>query len=168
MDPALRRTLEQWFDRQFGHIPIEWAPPEWYVTARFDDHLVGRLSVVRRTVRAGDQLIEVGGVAGVTTLPELRGRGIARALMERTAALIADDLGRAFGLLLCQAEVAPVYARAGWTKVAGPTSFQQSKGARLTRLARRAHRSLRLALVVSARGARTSSPRDSSRRPARS
>jgi hypothetical protein len=53
MDAGLRGELEAWLDRQFGHLPFQWTPPEWYVVARLDRRLVGRLSVARREISAG-------------------------------------------------------------------------------------------------------------------
>ena len=128
MDAGLRRELEAWFDRQFGHLPFQWTPPEGYVVAHLDGQLVGRLSVARREIRVGDTRIEVGGVAGVTTLPELRRRGIAAAMMRRTATLFRDEFAVPFGHLLCRADIAPVYAGVGWERVAVPTWFAQPSG----------------------------------------
>jgi GNAT superfamily N-acetyltransferase len=128
IDPGLRRDLEAWFDRQFGHLPFQWTPPEWYVVARLDGRLVGRLSVARREIGVGGSPVEVGGVAGVTTLPELRRHGIAAAMMRRTATLFRDEFRVPFGHLLCRADIAPVYASVGWERVAAPTWFTQPSG----------------------------------------
>jgi GNAT superfamily N-acetyltransferase len=128
METALRRELEAWFDRQFGHLPFQWTPPQWYVVARLDGRLVGRLSLARREIGVGGTLVDVGGVAGVTTLPELRGRGIAAAMMRRTAAFFGEELRVPFGHLLCRADIAPVYASVGWERVPIPTWFEQSSG----------------------------------------
>jgi aminoglycoside 2'-N-acetyltransferase I len=128
MPADLRSELEAWFDRQFGHLPFQWTPPEWYVVARLDGQLVGRLSVARREISVGGTRVDVGGVAGVTTLPELRRRGIAAAMMRRTATLFRDELAVAFGHLLCRADIAPVYASVGWERVAVPTWFTQRSG----------------------------------------
>lgn len=128
MSSELLRELDDWFDQQFGHIPYEWANPEWYVFARRERGLVGRLSIVQRQVSVADQQLRVGGIGGVTTKPEFRRRGIATALLLRAATFIRDELRVEFGLLLCQREVASVYARIGWVPVPGPTRFSQSPG----------------------------------------
>lgn len=39
-----------------------------------------------------------------------------------------DEMRVEFAILLCRQEVAPVYARLGWTRVDGPTVFMQPSG----------------------------------------
>jgi GNAT superfamily N-acetyltransferase len=128
MPTELRDELEAWFDRQFGHLPFQWTPPQWYVVARLDGRLVGRLSLARREISVGGTLVDVGGVAGVTTLPDMRRRGIAAAMMRCTAALLAGEFRVPFGHLLCRADIAPVYAGVGWERVNAPTWFEQPSG----------------------------------------
>jgi predicted acetyltransferase len=128
IDMALRNTLEAWFGEEFGHVAYQWAEPDWYVTVAREGKLAGRLAIVERTIAVGGQLISVGGIAGVATRREWRDRGIASVAMRAAAGFIARDLRRPFGLLLCRAQVSPVYAKLGWELVEGPTSFMQPNG----------------------------------------
>jgi hypothetical protein len=51
--PALRTELEGWDKEQFGQIPYEWTPAEWYATAHLRGRLVGALEIVTRGIRVG-------------------------------------------------------------------------------------------------------------------
>jgi predicted acetyltransferase len=54
--------------------------------------LVGRLGIVSRLVSAGEQVLRVGGIAGVVALPELRGRGVASALLRQAAIFMREEV----------------------------------------------------------------------------
>lgn len=128
IDPALRDELEAWDHEQFGQIPYEWTRAEWYAEARVDDRLAGALEIVTREIRVGVESARVAGIGGVKTKPELRLRGVASAMLSAAAQLMRDRLEVEFGLLICRHRVAPVYEKAGWVQVTGPTSFSQPSG----------------------------------------
>lgn len=123
-----RQSLDEWFRQEFGHIPYEWAEPEWYAIAHTRDDVIGHLTILRRRVSVAGQPLWVGGIGGVITRAEYRGRGVATALLMHAADFLKESLEVEFGLLLCRHEVAPVYQKVGWVTVAGPTSFAQSSG----------------------------------------
>lgn len=128
IDPLPREELEAWDHEQFGQIPYEWTSAEWYAEARIDGQLAGALEIVTREVRAGVEIARVAGIGGVKTRPEFRLRGVASAMLSAAAQLMRDRLDVEFGLLICQHRVAPVYQKAGWTQVSGPTTFSQPSG----------------------------------------
>jgi GNAT superfamily N-acetyltransferase len=128
IDSALRDELEAWDNEQFGQIPYQWAPAEWYAEARVGGRLAGALEIVTREVRVGAESARVAGIGGVKTRPEFRLRGVASAMLSAAADLMRQKLDVEFGLLICQRRVAPVYAKAGWVHVSGPTSFAQPSG----------------------------------------
>ncbi|MEX2246218.1 MAG: GNAT family N-acetyltransferase [Dehalococcoidia bacterium] len=124
-----RQALDGWLGEEFGHLPYEWAPRPWRLLARDDDGaIVGHVGLLVRAVTAGGTPVPVGGVGGVVVRPERRGKGVASALLARAEEEMRERFGAPFGLLLCRAEVAPVYQRAGWRIVAGPTVFAQAAG----------------------------------------
>ena len=47
-------------------------------------------------------------------------------MLGRAAEFMKNDLGVAFGFLLCRREVSSVYAKMGWITVAGPTTFTRA------------------------------------------
>jgi len=128
IDPVLRDELEAWDHEQFGQIPYQWTSAEWYAEARIDGRLAGALEIVTRAVGVGDESARVAGIGGVKIRPEFRLRGVASAMLSAAAQLMRDQLNVEFGLLICQRRVAPVYAKAGWVRVIGPTRFSQPSG----------------------------------------
>lgn len=128
VDPALRDELKRWTDEVFGHIAYQWAPAEWYATARVEGVLVGSLKIATRDMTAADERVRVAGIGNVVTKPEYGKRGVATAMLRAAEDLMRAKLGAEFGLLICRREVAPVYEKAGWIHVEGPTRFRQPSG----------------------------------------
>jgi GNAT superfamily N-acetyltransferase len=123
-----RTHIDACFAHHFGRVPYVWAPMPYRVMARVDGDLVGHLGVLQRTVLAGGHEIAVAGIGAVTTHEAYRRRGMAAAMLDRAAEFMRDDLHARFGLLICREAVSPVYERAGWHTVPGPTSFSQPAG----------------------------------------
>ncbi len=126
-----RSELEQWFEKEFGHIPFQWTSPSWYVLALSDSTLIGRLGIIERKASVNGKLLEVAGVSGVITRSEWRRRGVARNMVKNAVEFIANRLNINFALLLCRQEVVPVYTKLGWEIVDGPTTFDQPNGKRM-------------------------------------
>jgi GNAT superfamily N-acetyltransferase len=128
--PKLQRLVQQrqeWFQNRLGYIPYQWTTPDWHMLAYVEDGLTGHLGVVeRRVVTVSGQLVQVSGVCGMITRPEWRRRGIATAMLERAVAFIRDEVAAEFCVLFSSEEVAALYARFGWKRVEGPTTFQQA------------------------------------------
>lgn len=127
-EPELRKTLPDWFQREFGQTGFTWAAPAYYAIAEVEGELIGRLGIFDRKVDVAGSSIRVGGIGGVITKPEWRRHGVARDLLTQSAAFMRDELSVEFPVLLCRREVAPVYAKLGWIRVDGPTVFMQPSG----------------------------------------
>jgi aminoglycoside 2'-N-acetyltransferase I len=122
---VLDKDLRDWFEEEFGRAD-RWASPDYCAIYRVGDRLAGRLGILDRQVVVGGAIIRVGGIGGVATRPEFRRRGIASAMLTRATEFMRHDLGLEFGLLLCRPEVSPVYAKLGWMRADGPTTFVRS------------------------------------------
>jgi GNAT superfamily N-acetyltransferase len=109
----------------------EWAPKVWRTLCWVGDEVAGHAGIVPRTVEVAGRPIAVGGISGVWTAAEHRGRGVGQAVMVAAASFMRDQLGVSFGLLLCRPELEPFYARLGWRAVPGPLVFEQP-GRRIT------------------------------------
>ena len=57
--------------------------------------------------------VAIGGVGGIATPPDHRGKGYAPLGMERAVDFLKDS-GAAFGLLVCRDELIGYYTRLGW------------------------------------------------------
>jgi aminoglycoside 2'-N-acetyltransferase I len=111
-----------WTDR------LHLAPLDYYAIMEVEGELIGRLGIFDREVEVAGTRMRVGGIGGVNTKSEGRFRDIVHNLLTCATAFMRDELGVKFGLLFCRREVAPVYAKLGWTRVDGPTLFMQPSG----------------------------------------
>jgi predicted N-acetyltransferase YhbS len=63
----------EWFRRSSEADP--WHAPELHRVCEVDGKIVSAVRIVRRWVRYGESVLELGGIGDVTTLPAYRGRG---------------------------------------------------------------------------------------------
>lgn len=109
--------------------PVTWAPTAWSIRVRDDDgRLVSHVGVLTREATVDDVPTMIGGIGGVKTHPEARGRGYAAAAMRAAAAFCTDDLGVAFVLLVCLPPTVPYYERLGWRRFRGTLLALQPGG----------------------------------------
>jgi len=128
LETDIHTELKRRFQESFGHVPYQWANPDWYVLAKQDQFLIGSLGIFDRRISVNGNLINVAGIGGVITHSQWRGQGVARALLMETNRFIQENLKYDFGLLICREEVAPVYQKSGWYIVEGSTRFEQPGG----------------------------------------
>ncbi len=125
IDSALAKQLTDWFESEFGRAD-SWAAPDHYVLLHRQGRLAGRLGVFDAKVSVGGEIIRVGGIGGVATKPEFRHQGVASTMLSRAAEFMRKEFRVEFGFLLCRHEVSPVYAKMGWIRVPGPTTFTRA------------------------------------------
>jgi GNAT superfamily N-acetyltransferase len=125
-----KAALDQMFQREFGHDTMIYALPRWHTMGVLDGSLVGRVGILERTISVGQELLRVGGICGVVTTPEYRGRGIASALLDESVTFVKNSLRLPFALLTCRLKLEAFYKRLGWKTVDGPTVFTQPDGVR--------------------------------------
>jgi len=125
IDSTLAMELREWFEAEFGSAD-RWAAPHYYLMLDLHRMPAGRLGILDTRVRVENEIVRVGGIGGVATRRDFRHRGLASRMLSRAAGFMRDELQVDFGLLLCRHEVSPVYAKAGWSIVPGPTTFIRS------------------------------------------
>jgi GNAT superfamily N-acetyltransferase len=111
----------------------EWAIPQWGVFVRGDaGELVSYTGLVRRDGRASGRRVTIGGVGGVATHPDHRGKGYAPFGMGRGLDFLAER-GTDFALLVCSDELVDYYTRLGWDLFEGDLMvFQFGESERFT------------------------------------
>ena len=104
---AERQALFGWGEDLFSvnALGLQWRSKDWHFVLYEDGSPLASASVLRHEVRN----IVVGGLGGVISLPEARGRGLARQVVGRATAFMRDDLGASFGLLFCLPRLVPFY-----------------------------------------------------------
>lgn len=82
------------------------------------DRLASYAGVVVREGRVDHRPVVIGGVGGVKTHPDARGKGYAAVVMTE-AALFWADRRVDFGLLVCEPGLIDYYSRLGWSEFSG-------------------------------------------------
>ncbi|HEU4321467.1 MAG TPA: GNAT family N-acetyltransferase [Acidimicrobiia bacterium] len=98
----------------------EWSPPQWGVFVRDGPTLVSYTGVVIREVALDGREVLVGGIGGVATHPDHRGRGYAPLGMSRALDFMVSR-GVVFALLVCHQELVSYYESLGWKPFGGIT-----------------------------------------------
>jgi GNAT superfamily N-acetyltransferase len=83
---------------------------------------------VQRTIMVGGLLFHVGGISGVATLPEFRGRGLASQAVRAAMQFIKDELKLEYCLLTTGLHRKTFYENLGWQTISEPTYFDQPSG----------------------------------------
>jgi aminoglycoside 2'-N-acetyltransferase I len=103
----------------------EWAAPQWGVFVRDDSgDLVSYTGVVQRDGAHDGQGVSIGGVGGIATHPEHRGKGYAAIGIGRALDFLARN-GVDFALLVCRDDLIAYYERLGWRPFAGDLVVSQ-------------------------------------------
>lgn len=123
--------LESMFESEFGHIDIAFAEPSWYLIAKYDGVIIGRIGIIKRAVKVENELINVGGISGVVLLKNWRGKNVSKLIIDEAANFIKSYLKLDFGLLLCRDEVIAVYKKCNWNVIDEITSFSQTTGEKI-------------------------------------
>jgi len=103
----------------------EWAAPQWGVFVRDDlGALVSYTGVVEREGAHDGQRVAIGGVGGIATHPEHRGKGYAAIGIGRAIDFLAAN-GADFALLVCRDELIAYYEKLGWRLFEGELIVSQ-------------------------------------------
>jgi GNAT superfamily N-acetyltransferase len=76
--------------------------------------------------------LRIGGLNGVITRPEARGKGYGNLVVGAAEAHMRDEMDADFGMLFCHPELEPYYDSRGWVKVESPVTIVQPEGPRKT------------------------------------
>ena len=118
--------------KTFGQFAqhYEWAEQDWHILVSVDGELVSHAQIIERTGSVNGRAVTLGGIGGVVTLRDWRGKGLGSIAMKEAANFMRDQLGVEFGLLSCGGEGIRnnFYAKLGWQEVEDPMVFEQSTG----------------------------------------
>ncbi len=107
---------------------LAWAPKTSYVGVPGEDgELLAIAAALVADVTAGGQPFPVVGVGGVIVRPDMRGRGLARMVVEAILAL-AGRLGPERAMLFCREPLVAMYERFGFQRIEEPVTAAQPGG----------------------------------------
>jgi GNAT superfamily N-acetyltransferase len=105
---------------------ITWVSPQWRILVRDDEgRLVSHVGMLTRAGMHNEQAAHIGGIGGVLTHPSARGQGYASAGMQKAVAILTEDYGVDFVLLVCLPPLIPFYMRLGWQQFPGSLLVRQ-------------------------------------------
>jgi GNAT superfamily N-acetyltransferase len=84
--------------------------------------------ILKHVVSVDDQPVLVAGLGGVVTVPEARGRGFARQLVQETMRFAENDWKVEAGLLFCRPQMVAYYESLGWRVLECPVMIEQPDG----------------------------------------
>jgi GNAT superfamily N-acetyltransferase len=127
-----RHTLEHTAGRvrplELPADSYSWSAPSWSMLVKADGHVVAHAGIVYRVIQVGNLRVPVGGIGGVMTLNEWRGRGYARAALAKATAFAAMQLWAPFAVVICPVEDTAFYEHLGWDVAEGPIVCEQPNG----------------------------------------
>ena len=126
---AEKEKLFGWGDDIFGaaDLNLRWRPKDLHFLMDLDGEAVSHVGVLKHEVSVAGQLVKVGGVGGVVTIPACQKKGYARELMQHTARFFKNWQVDA-GLLFCLRRRVPYYESQGWQLVNQPVLIEQPSG----------------------------------------
>jgi predicted GNAT family N-acyltransferase len=125
-----RRTLFEWGENIWGleDTLLRWRPKEFHFIVEEDGRAVAHVGVVQTSVRVAGREISVGGVGGVVSVPEARGRGHVHEGMRRASEFMCEELKVEVGMLFCLERLVAFYARQGWQLIEETVEIEQPSG----------------------------------------
>jgi aminoglycoside 2'-N-acetyltransferase I len=116
--PHVAATLP-WADIAFAHAELR-------VLVRDDaDDVICHVGIYRRDVTWDGRKLRAGGIGGVLTREDARGRGYASIALNAAIQTLKDERSIDFGLLFCEPDRAPFYITRGWKPFAGEIYAEQ-------------------------------------------
>jgi RimJ/RimL family protein N-acetyltransferase len=131
LSPDKQKSLDDLLARVFGDDPyshMSYAKMEWNVLVYLGNILASNVEIVERIVTVSEQPLRVGGIGGVATLPEYRGRGLSTQAMTAAAKFMKGQLGLEYGLLITGSRRKTFYEALGWQVNSEPAYFDQPSG----------------------------------------
>lgn len=102
----------------------EWLAPGWIVLVSQNGEIVSCTGIVKTEAEIEGQTVVIGGVGGIATHPDHRGRGYAELSVNRAIEWMSDQAVE-FALLVCRDELVPYYSKRGWQVFEGTLVVRQ-------------------------------------------
>ena len=114
-------------DKPWGHL--KWANADLRVLIETpEDGLVCHVGIYFRTVTWNGQKVHIGGIGGVCTREDQRGRGYATVAIDAAVHTIRANEAARFALLFCEPHNFSFYERRSWLPFKGEVYCEQPEG----------------------------------------
>lgn len=113
-----------------GRYGLTWAGCDVHFVGLEDGSPVTHSGMYYHTVEIEGRKIELGGLNGVITRPEARGKGYGGQIVGAAEDHAREQSSAEFGMLFCHPELADFYGPRGWHPIEGPVTIDQPDGPR--------------------------------------
>jgi GNAT superfamily N-acetyltransferase len=93
--------------------------------------VICHVGIYRRDVTWDGRKLRAGGIGGVLTREDARGRGYASIALNAAIQTLKDERSIDFALLFCEPDWAPFYAKRGWKPFVGEIYAEQPNQGRV-------------------------------------
>jgi len=93
--------------------------------------LVCHVGILFRTVNWNGRKFDAGGIGGVATRADRRGRGYASVALDAAIQTLKDEGSIDFAMLFCEPQLAPFYDARGWRPFEGDIYAEQPEKGRM-------------------------------------
>jgi aminoglycoside 2'-N-acetyltransferase I len=90
--------------------------------------VVCHVGIFRREVTWNGRKLRAGGIGGVLTREDARGRGYASIALDAAIQTLKDEGSTGFAMLFCEPQLAPFYVERGWKPFDGEIYAEQPQG----------------------------------------
>jgi GNAT superfamily N-acetyltransferase len=111
---------------------LTWRRPDVKFVGYVGGRGVTHSCAVLHSIVIADKEVRLGGLAGVITHPEARGKGYGGQIVSAAEDYIHTEMRADFGVLFCHPELIPFYEPRGWHTIRGPITIDQPEGPRVT------------------------------------
>lgn len=118
-----------WDNDRYG---LTWRRPDIKFVGYQEGRPVTIASAVLHTISMDGEEIRLGGLAGVITVPDARGKGHGSSIVGAVEGHLRDVIAADFGMLFCHPELIPFYEPRGWHTIRGPITIDQPERQRET------------------------------------
>ena len=125
-----KQQLFGWGENIFGveTLHLSWRPKDLHFLVYAESEPISHVGILKHRITVDGEVVTVGGIGGVVTVPEAQKKGLARRLMQHTAEFLEHNWKVAAGLLFCSSEMMSYYEALGWQRVEGPVLVEQPSG----------------------------------------
>lgn len=111
---------------------LTWRKPDIKFVGYAAGRAITHACAILHKVAIDDREVRLGGLAGVITHPDSRGKGFGGQIVSAAEDHIRTQMKAEFGVLFCHPELIPFYEPRGWHTIRGPITIDQPEGARET------------------------------------
>jgi GNAT superfamily N-acetyltransferase len=130
LTPIEEKQLFKWGNDIFGgdELGLSWRPMELRFIQKIDGESVGHLGLIRDQIELNGKTLKIAGVGDIVTIPEVRGKGIAKKLLKHSMEFFIDEWKVDVGILFCLEQLVPFYQSCGWKTANNEVYVMQPSG----------------------------------------